>query len=353
MNRSLVGIDLFSGAGGLSLGAEMAGVTVKFAVEKDVHAAATYQTNHPNTKLIIEDIRKFTDIPSGLKRKHTILFGGAPCQGFSTSNQRTNNIDNPQNWLYKEFIRVLKLWSPEWVVFENVTGLIKTENGLFFEAIIRDFESAGYKCSHKVLNAANFGVPQNRHRLFVVGSKNGIEIDLPENDSSKKVTVGEAFADLPELVNGANTDVLPYARVSQNRYNRLMRGKLKLCSGHIVTQNKDYIIDRYKYIKQGENWRSIPNDLMDNYTNSSRCHSGIYHRLRDNEPSVVIGNYRKNMLIHPWENRGLSVREAARLQSFPDWYQFCGGIGYQQQQVGNAVPPILSRFVFEQIISHS
>jgi DNA (cytosine-5)-methyltransferase 1 len=129
-----------------------------------------------------------------------------------------------------------------------------------------------------------------------------------------------------------------------------MRGKLKLCSGHIVTQNKDYIIDRYKYIKQGENWKSIPDDLMDNYTNSSRCHSGIYHRLCDNEPSVVIGNYRKNMLIHPWENRGLSVREAARLQSFPDWYQFCGGIGYQQQQVGNAVPPLLAKEVFKSIL---
>ena len=113
------------------------------------------------------------------------------------------------------------------------------------------------------------------------------------------------------------------------------------------------ILERYKYIPQGGNWENIPNRLMKNYADKSRCHTGIYRRLKEDEPSVVIGNYRKNMLIHPTEDRGLSVREAARLQSFPDWFKFKGTIGSQQQQVGNAVPPLLAKAVFTSLMSQT
>jgi DNA (cytosine-5)-methyltransferase 1 len=351
LTDKLIGIDLFSGAGGLSLGAEMAGVIVKLAVEKDISAAATYRTNHPHVRVFNDDIREFTEIPSDIGEGQTVLFGGAPCQGFSTSNKKTNNRDNPQNWLYKEFVRVLKLWQPDWVVFENVTGLLDFESGEFFRTVLSDFENAGYLCSHKVLDATCFGVPQKRHRLFIVGSKHGRMIEIPERSTNKVVTVGEAFDDLPSLANGANTDVLPYAKAACNDYSKLMRNELVESSGHLVSRNKDYVIERYFHIKQGENWTAIPPHLMENYADCSRCHTGIYHRLRDDMPSVVIGNYRKNMLIHPWENRGLSVREAARLQSFPDGYQFKGSIGFQQQQVGNAVPPLLARSIFLSILN--
>jgi len=348
--KKILGIDLFSGAGGMSLGAEWAGVSVKYAVEKNIYASETYQANHPKTTVITSDIRNFSVIPANLGTGVTILFGGAPCQGFSTSNRRTNNRKNPDNWLYKEFIRVLRLWQPDWVVFENVTGITEMESGVFLKEIINDFESVGYTCSCKVLNASDFGVPQKRCRLFLIGSKIGKVVDLNLYNPTQKVTVKDALFDLPTLDNGACIDVLPYAREADNDYSKILRGSLSQSSGHLVSKNSEYVLQRYKHIKQGENWTSIPGKLMKNYKDSSRCHTGIYHRLRDDDVSVVIGNYRKNMLIHPWTNRGLSVREAARLQSFPDSYTFRGSIGFQQQQVGNAVPPLLAKHVFNRII---
>jgi DNA (cytosine-5)-methyltransferase 1 len=349
VKKQVIGLDLFSGAGGMSLGAELAGISVKYAIEKNTYVAQTYQNNHPKTKVINSDVREIKSIPSDLGKNSTVLFGGAPCQGFSTSNRRTNNRSNSDNWLYKEFVRILRLWKPDWVVFENVTGIIEMESGAFFEEIESNFKNVGYTCSYGILNAADFGVPQKRKRLFLIGSKHGETIDIMPTTSKMEVTVRDALSDLPCLENGANVDILPYSKKADNEYAMLMRGTMTRCTGHLVTKNSEQVIKRYNYIRQGENWESIPIKLMRNYADSTRCHTGIYHRLRDDKPSVVIGNYRKNMLIHPWSNRGLSVREAARLQSFPDNYIFTGSIGFQQQQVGNAVPPLLAKKVFELI----
>jgi DNA (cytosine-5)-methyltransferase 1 len=129
-----------------------------------------------------------------------------------------------------------------------------------------------------------------------------------------------------------------------------MRGNLDGTENHLVTNNAEYVVERYKHIPQGGNWEDIPEALMSNYKDHSRCHTGIYYRLKKNSPSPVIGNYRKNMLIHPVDHRGLSVREAARLQSFPDSYVFEGSIGFQQQQVGNAVPPLMAEAIFRSIV---
>ena len=318
VKKRFIGIDLFSGAGGMSLGAELAGITVKYAIEKNTHAAQTYKTNHPNTKVINSDVKKFVAVPDDLGKGTTILFGGAPCQGFSTSNRRTNNRDNSDNWLFKEFIRILRLWKPDWVVFENATGIVEMESGIFFKEIISNFEKAGYNCSYDILNAADFGIPQKRNRLFLIGSKQGKVIDFDCVRKKRETTVRDALFDLPDLENGANVDILPYSEKADNEYAKAMRGSLAQCTGHLVSKNSNQVLKRYNYIEQGENWESIPNRLMKSYTDPTRCHTGIYHRLRDDKPSVVIGNYRKNMLIHPWCNRGLSVREAARLQSFPD-----------------------------------
>jgi DNA (cytosine-5)-methyltransferase 1 len=340
-----IGIDLFSGAGGMSIGAESAGITVKYAIEKDIYAAQTYQANHSNTKVINCDIQEITSIPNGLGKGTSVLFGGAPCQGFSTSNRRTNNRDNIDNWLFKEFIRILKLWKPDWVVFENVTGMVEMESGIFFQQIVNDFENAGYTCSHDVLNASTFGVPQKRNRFFLIGSKHGKKINFESSNKKIKITVKDALLDLPDIENGANIDILPYSQEADNEYAMSLRGSMTECTGHLVSKNSNHVIKRYTYIKQGENWEAIPQKLMLNYTDPTRCHTGIYHRLCEDDVSVVIGNYRKNMLVHPWADRGLSVREAARLQSFPDTYIFKGSIGFQQQQVGNAVPPLLAKEV--------
>jgi DNA (cytosine-5)-methyltransferase 1 len=160
----------------------------------------------------------------------------------------------------------------------------------------------------------------------------------------------EAIGDLPRLDNGASTNWLPYGEAQPSTYARRLRGRLKRSPNHLVSRNAPAIIARYSHIPEGGNWEDIPVRLMRNYADRSRCHTGIYHRLHGYRPSIVIGNYRKNMLIHPTFDRGLSVREAARIQSFPDSFEFLGSIGFQQQQVGNAVPPALAAAVFRRII---
>lgn len=349
---TMLGIDIFSGAGGMSLGARMAGIDVKICIENDKHALLTYHHNHPETNIFPDDIRKYNATNADLKKEPTILFGGPPCQGFSTSNQRTRTSNNPNNWLFKEYIRVVSLFNPDWIVFENVKGILETEGGKFFEQTYNSLEKLNYTLSHCVLNAADFGIPQLRSRLFIVGSKHGAKINIPSPSTCKSVTVWDAIADLPCLANGANDNVLAYQCEPLSDYAQKMRGNLTQCANHVVTRNADHIIERYKHIPQGGNWENIPENLMSNYTDRTRCHTGIYKRLKSDAPSIVIGNYRKNMLIHPVQNRGLSVREAARLQSFPDWYEFKGSIGFQQQQVGNAVPPLLAKAVFDNIIQN-
>ena len=243
-----------------------------------------------------------------------------------------------------------KLCKADWVLFENVRGIKETSGGIFLSAVLNEIHRLGYTTSEWVLNAADFGVPQRRSRLFVVGSLHGIRVGQPRPKVRRYVTVREALSDLPDLPNGASVNRMRHKCSPEYEYARMMSLGLRESANHLVTLNAPHIIKRYRYIPQGGNWEHIPAKLMANYRDLSRCHTGIYYRLREDVPSIVIGNYRKNMLIHPWQDRGLSVREAARLQSFPDWYEFTGSIGFQQQQVGNAVPPLLAHAVFESIM---
>jgi len=340
---------VFSGAGGMSIGAAWAGIETIVAFDADPYAAKTYQINHPETKVICDDVRNIKDFSIYRPEGPCVVFGGPPCQGFSTSNQRTRNASNENNWLFKEFLRAVEQIDPEWVVFENVRGILETANATFLDHVIQGLEKLGYTVNYGLLNAADYGVPQKRHRLFVIGSKHGVKVKLPLAEEVKHVTVNDAIADLQELPNGASFEQLAYKCVAKSDFAKKMRGRRRVSYNHNVTNNAAHIIDRYKYIPQGGNWENIPDYLMGSYTDKSRCHTGIYRRLKADEPSVVIGNYRKNMLIHPTQDRGLSVREAARLQSFPDDYKFIGSIGFQQQQVGNAVPPLLAKAVFESL----
>ena len=349
----MIGIDLFCGAGGLSLGAQWSGISVKVAVDVDTHAAGTYHENHTGVDMLTSNIRLIKDLKIGARSnsEDTVVFGGPPCQGFSTSNQRTRTKENPLNWLFTHYLRIVKEVSPSWVVFENVKGILETEGGFFLNSVKRELADCGYTVSEWLLNAADFGVPQRRWRLFVVGSSKGKKVAKPTPTVTKAVTVAEAILDLPVLRNGASTDVLPYRNEPPSEYAKRMRGALKECGSHLVTRNNATILKRYGHIPKGGNWESIPRRLLANYSDACQCHTGIYRRLKLNEPSVVIGNFRKNMLIHPTQNRGLSVREAARLQSIPDSFRFVGSIGFQQQQVGNAVPPLMAKAVFDAILA--
>jgi DNA (cytosine-5)-methyltransferase 1 len=346
------GIDLFAGSGGLSEGAEQAGINVKLAVEIDPHATATYTHNHRHTQVFNGDIRAIKDDSLRDLGHIHIVFGGPPCQGFSTSNQRTRGLDNSENWLFQEFLRIVKLVMPDWVIFENVTGIAETAGGFFLDRVVCGLRRHGYSSHIWELNAADYGVPQQRNRLFVVGSLHGVKINKPRKSSeNKEVSVDDAISDLPSLNNGADVNWLPYGSAAKSGYARSLRRNARMSPNHLVTKNNEVVIERYTHIPEGGNWQNIPNELMDNYKDRDRCHTGIYYRLKRDAPALVIGNFRKNMLIHPTQDRGLSVREAARLQSFGDWYEFLGSIGFQQQQVGNAVPPMLAKAVFKKILS--
>ena len=349
----LTGMDIFAGAGGLSQGARQAGLSCEIAVESDPHAARTYAFNHPDTQMIRGDIRDFdfrTDFPKPQHNRRIVLFGGPPCQGFSTSNQKTRIRENGSNWLFEEFLRGVRDLQPAWVVFENVKGIAVTDQAGFLDRIIAGLEDLGYQVKHAILNAARFGVPQTRSRLFLVASRNLAGFDFPKPIRAKPVCVQDAISDLPILKPGAEDGPLPYGTEAGSDYARKMREISPMSCNNSVTRNAHHVIARYRHIPQGGNWSSIPEKLMRDYRDVSRCHTNIYLRLRANAPSTTISNYRKSMLIHPEQDRGLSVREAARLQSFPDHYRFFGSIGFQQQQVANAVPPLLAQAVFRQII---
>lgn len=351
--RTKIGVDIFSGAGGLSLGAENAGIKIGLAIEKDESAAKTFCRNHPDVKMICDDI---SDVKPAqhLSEKPFIVFGGPPCQGFSTSNTKTRTSENKNNFLFFEFVRFVEELQPEWFLFENVEGITTFNGGKTVQEIKECFAEIGYQTSEAVLYASDYGVPQHRNRFFMVGNRIGVNFEFPEK-CKNKVSVKEAIEDLPELSNGQNSSVLDYrlGLDGVSDYARSMRINSNVASQNFVSRNKDYVIDRYKYIQQGQNWRAIPDELMQNYANKENCHSGIYKRLDSKIPSVVISNYRKNMLIHPFQDRGLSVREAARLQSFPDHFIFEGTLMHIQQQIGNAVPPMLAEAIFKQILTYA
>jgi len=365
--KQLIGIDLFAGAGGFSLGFEDAGFSIVYALEKDIYAAETYKHNR-NGRIIV-DTTDIVDIrPVEILRKLglgkgdlDIVLGGPPCQGFSIANMRTRNKENPSNQLIFRFWDMVRQLMPRWFVMENVAGLETFDYGKTKEELVQLFKRSGYQVEAMVLNASYFGVPQTRKRIFFVGNRVGKPLgflqDLAQLRSSSFTSVREAMDDLPPLPCGNLIDPIPYVKddADATEYQRLMRLRTGIeVHNNLVSRNNALVLERYRYIKQGENLRALAirkPELLYNYKDLSKSHEWIYLRLCWDKPSVVISNYRKNMLIHPEQDRGLSVREAARLQSFPDRYIFCGPLGYQQQQVANAVPPLLGKSLATAILN--
>ena len=333
----------------MTLGATQAGIEVVYAVERCPHAAETYRQNFPDTELLVRDIRDVTALPKKPAGVTSVVFGGPPCQGFSTSNQRTRTSANPDNWMYVELLRLAKDWNPDWIVIENVKGIRETLKGLFLTRILDSLSAEGYATKAIDLNAVDYGVPQRRERTFVLASKHRPLPSGPPKRQGPYITTADAIDDLPSLSVGASVDRLAYGTAPASPFAQSLRGNADTVTGNLVTRNAPDVIARYPHVPQGGNWADIPAHLMASYGDRTKCHTGIYRRLTSTEPSIVIGNFRKNMLIHPNQDRGLSIREAARIQSIPDDFRFSGSIGFQQQQVGNMVPPALAKAVFAEI----
>ncbi|MBZ9572555.1 DNA cytosine methyltransferase [Patescibacteria group bacterium] len=356
-NYGYTGISLFSGAGGLSYGLSKAGFDMRIGIDIDSNAALTLKMNN-NIDVIISDIKNVN--PTEITKEFNVdikdialIAGGPPCQGFSQSNRRSRNLDNPLNNLYLEFFRFVKALNPQVFLLENVAGLKTLHNGKIVKDILKVAKRLGYQVQYDIINAEDFGVPQRRKRIIFIGTKKKAS-NLLQPEQSNIVSVRDALNDLPILENGNNIDELNYSKNKNlSNYQKLMRNNSqKSVKNNLVSKNRALVLKRYKYIPQGGNWQDIPSTLMSNYKNVKNCHAWIYYRLIYDEPSVVISNYRKNMLIHPEQNRGLSVREAARIQSFPDSYIFFGEFGSQQQQVANAVPPIMAEKIGEKMINY-
>lgn len=353
-------IDLFSGPGGLSLGLTNANFKIISAVEKDKHAYDTYVFNHSKIadQCFNEDIRKIKPFDvlkkAGIYQSELVLVaGGPPCQGFSMANGQTRTANNPKNEFVYDFVQWIKKLKPKVFLMENVKGFEQIDNGRFLNDLLNLFRNdLGYKNTTKViLDAAHYGVPQHRKRVFLIGFKNGEQFTTPNiknRDGKPFITVKEAIiGDLPEINELPGEDFNYYLCAAKTNYQKMVRGNKKILYNHITTNCAENILEKFSWIKQGENWTAIKDKI-----GIKVQYSSLYKRLDENQPSITMSNYRKSMIIHPRENRLLSVREAARLQSFPDNYIFKGGISSMQQQVGDAVPPLLAKHVGKKLLEY-
>lgn len=353
MKETFKVIDLFSGAGGLSLGFEQAGFEIIGGIDFDKSAIETFNFNFFKARALHLDLLDVDNeyILNRLKDylEADIIIGGPPCQGFSNANRYKNEEDDERNRLFFEFVKFVDIIQPKVIVIENVRGIITSNNGRARKRIYEIFENRGYKVNHKVLNASDFGVPQNRLRNFFVIMKENL-FDFESMKKSKGTSVSDAISELYEFENNVNEDGEYEIKTKpQTSYQKYLRSKDNSIKNHIIKYPINRVQERIAYVPQGGNWKDVPTHLWPNQRNNR--HSSAYRRLNEDALSVTIdtGNSHSNY-FHPIFNRIPTVREAARIQSFPDTFIFKGSRTDQYRQVGNAVPPLLSKSIAEAIM---
>lgn len=343
-------IDLFAGVGGLSLGFEMAGFEVALANEFDPSIAEAYKKNRPGTKMIVEDITKLpVDETFGpYEGKVTAVIGGPPCQGFSQKGSR-KSINDPRNFLFRYYFEVVKRVKPRYFVIENVPNLLTTEKGYFKDEIIELFSGIGYAVSCGVLCAADFGVPQDRHRTCILGKLGATEpVSLPK-PSGIHTTVWDAISDLSYLESGEGVEEQEYRSAPQSDYQRMLRAGSDELYNHIATRHSKVTLERLRMIAPECGKEMLPEE---HHTKS--IYSGTWCRMKkDGIAKTITTRYdtpSSGEFTHPYLNRAITTREAARIQSFPDTFHFYGSKSSQMKQVGNAVPPLLGKAIAERIL---
>lgn len=348
-------VDLFSGCGGLSFGLSQVGFDIVLGSDSWKDSLDTFLLNHRGSNTLLGDIRKITSKEIARKAgKIDLIVGGPPCQGFSLTGPR--NFYDKRNTLYLEFLRVVKDLKPQGFIIENVPGLANLFGGQVKERIIEEFSKIGYTVNSKILNASDYGVPQNRKRIVFVGlrSKKKFEFPVPTHFDEKslpifdkKITVWDAIGDLP-LLDGSylGEEIMNYPGKPLTDYQRIMRKGSRKLYNHVAANHDKRTIEIISHVPEGKNYKSLP----EKYRNIRNFHVA-WTRLDRNKPAPTIDTGHRHH-FHPTANRVPTVRESARLQSFPDTFIFTNSKTSQYVQVGNAVPPILAKKLGEKVLEY-
>lgn len=386
-------LDTFAGAGGFSLGFEMAGCEVIGAIETDAWATETFGYNHPNAIVVksnIEEVsnKKLRSLFKG--NEPDIVLGGPPCQGFSICNKNNGDPKDPRNSLFEEFVRIGKVLQPRVMIMENVPNLIKAKTSnkeLVVEIIKSELEKLGYYVYSTILEAVDFGVPQIRKRLFVIASDMPLENPFPSPTHApspddlfsfrlkKTPTLWDAISDLPEIEAREGAEEMDYSFDPKNEFQKEIRNGADKLFNHLAMKHSKRMVERFEAMSWGQSGSDVPEHLRPYKRNSNGIISDkVYDQNNrrmhpDKQCHTIPASFYANF-VHPYKNRNFTAREGARIQTFPDTYVFKGKptvVSHkllaregrfdekylcQYNQIGNAVPPILSKAVAENVLSH-
>lgn len=393
--------DLFAGAGGFSLGFSMAGFRIRFAVEVDAWACETLRQNHPDLLVEEADVRLVSDdrfrglAQGGLD----VLIGGPPCQGFSVANNAAGDPSDPRNSLFKEFVRAVDVLRPTTFLMENVPGLLRrrTEKRRpVIDLVLQEFRAIGYECAYATIRAQDYGLPQIRERLFVVGkladtSPRLTRVIQPQPDQDDRLpwvdawvrdglfarpgttTLWQAIGDLPQIEAREGAEVAGYDREAMSTYARFLREDATVLHNHVAMKHSAKIVERFRRLQPGQSCADSPEEFAPAARNSNGLAAGTRYdqnnrRMYPDRPCHTIPASFYANFVHPYRDRNFTAREGARVQGFPDSYRFLGKPTVvsrkllaregrveelrlcQYNQIGNAVPPLLARVLAERLL---
>lgn len=344
-------LDLFCGCGGLSKGFEQAGYNILVGVDFNESALATFKRNHNSSTALKLDLSKsesFDVIDTALANQNVdIIIGGPPCQGFSLTGQR--NFDDERNKLYLAMIETVKRYNPKAFLIENVPGMANLYKGEVKDEIVRRFTDMGYNVTYKIVCAADYGVPQMRKRLVFIGLKDSdktYEFPKPQLTESTYITCHEALSDLPSLIDSLGEEVATYSSEPENDFQREMRGDCNILYNHSAINHKQFVKDVIALVPDGGNYKDLPAGVGE-----SRVFHMAWTRLNSKKPARTVDTGHRNLFHYKW-NRCPTVRESARIQTFPDDFVFLGNRSEQNKQVGNAVPVRLAQALATQLLKY-
>lgn len=392
-NKNFKILDLFAGAGGFSLGFKLAGYDIMGAIEQDKWASQTFAYNHKMAKVITDKIENITNdnlLEIFSNESPNIILGGLPCQGFSICNKNAGDPNDQRNSLFREFLRVVKLFKPEFVIIENVPNLLKAKDKnkkLIIDIIKQQIKELGYYVYYDVLEATDYGIPQIRKRLFILGSikplkqafpkaiyyLNQKELPLFKNMLKKCPTLWEAIGDLPEISAREGAEEMNYTKSSDNEYQKQMRLGSPKVYNHVAMKHSKRTVERFSLMSHGDSLANIPKHLKPFERNnkgviSKKVYDQNSRRMHPHKPCHTIPASFYANFVHPYQHRNFTAREGARIQSFPDWYLFKGKPTVvsqkllqregrfeekhlcQYNQIGNAVPPLLAKAIADNLL---